>query len=364
MNEYFFKVPFASNGDRADIPRGTQSGGEVSYTQGWGPDYQKNLKTQATAKAVSRQATNQMMFALTQAVGQYQMHGVPGFITAADNDGTPFAYGLGAQVLLDGVLYVSLQANNTTTPGTGNLWQTVLFRVATDAEVREGKDSRTFIVPSNLKAELDVRDTTINESIKALSQTVDKNKQEAAQSDNNLSQTITQNKQAQDQVNRTFNQWLTAIDLRTINGHQFTGNITLNADDVGAVPKTGTNQIIGNLQAAPGSDVQFLPTNYGNFDQRYTGSLQGGGNGYFRDKMTGFTIVWGIVDLPAINGGTRVNFHQGFTGCYSVTGNPFGSLPGESTKNLVIADIDASGFTVWHGSNEIRMCYQAMGFVA
>lgn len=169
MNEYYFKTAFASEGDRDDIPLTAQTDGSVSFPQGWGPDYEKNLETQATAKAVNREVTNQLYYALTMAVGQYQRSGFPGWITASDNGGAAFGYAAGAQVLYSGQYWVSLQDGNTTTPGSGDAWQTTLYRVATDKEVYDGVDSRTFIVPSNLKTNLDGREKIINQSIKAIS---------------------------------------------------------------------------------------------------------------------------------------------------------------------------------------------------
>ena len=41
MDQKFFKRPFAQDGDKTPIPTDTQGGGEVSYQQGFGPDYSK-----------------------------------------------------------------------------------------------------------------------------------------------------------------------------------------------------------------------------------------------------------------------------------------------------------------------------------
>lgn len=361
MKNYYFKTPFAASGDVTTIPRSAQSDGSISYSQGWGPDYQKDLKTQATAKAVGRSEMNAVLNAITAALGQYQQQGVPEFITTADNDGTPYAYGLGAEVIYNGQYWVSLQANNTTTPGSGNSWQTVLYRVATDAEVDKGTDSRTFIVPSNLKTQLDARDTKINQNISQLAQTVAQNKADQQLIDEGLSTTIAANTRGVAANVKSIE----AINARKINNKTFSGDITLNADDVGAVPKTGTNQITGNLEAQGGSSVQFIPTDYRNFDYRYGADLNQNVNGFWRDHTTGFTIQWGIVSTSANNDYGTYAFHTKMQACFSVSVNVFGSQGTSETsdKNLLLSAWDGNGFTVYTGKVERQVCYQAMGIV-
>lgn len=358
MNEYYFKTAFGESGDRDPIPRPAQGDGSVSYAQGWGPDYQKNLKTQATAKAVSRKVTNQVMYAITQALGQYQRQGVPGFITAADNDGAPYAYGLGAEVIYNGQYWVSLQANNTTTPGTGNGWQTVLYRVATDTEVNAGTDSRTFIVPSNLKTQLDARDKTINQTISTLSQTVAQNKTDQGKINQATDETISQNKKDADAAIKKIND-------TTVNGKAIgNGNMQLSADDVGAIPLTGTNQQTGTIRMKSGTGAQVIPDNYQNFDDRYAASGQQNNNGFFRDNNTGFTVVWGIGNTSHNNDYGTVPFHRPFTQCFSVTCNVYGGQGTSQTsdKNLLIRSWNGQGFDVYAGEVETQVCYQAFGF--
>jgi hypothetical protein len=106
------KVPFASSGDKATVPV-TDSTGGVNWTQGYGPDYSKDPLTDASAKRIEREEFNGLLNSLSTAINEIQVNGVAPFITAADNDGSAFAYGLGAIVITGGKVYQSLKSTNT-----------------------------------------------------------------------------------------------------------------------------------------------------------------------------------------------------------------------------------------------------------
>lgn len=118
MAKYFI-FPFATAGDKLAIPEASV-GNPVSYEDGWGPDYELDLLTDPSALPIPRDQTNQLYFDITDAIKQYQTHGVPDFITTADNLGVPFPYELYAQVRYDdggGVkIYENRVAGNVTTP--------------------------------------------------------------------------------------------------------------------------------------------------------------------------------------------------------------------------------------------------------
>jgi microcystin-dependent protein len=129
MVKYFLN-PFATSGDKTAIPDAVQVSGSVSYASGWGLDYQKNLATDPTSKPVPRSQTNQLMYDITTNIQQYQQHGVPEFITTADNGGVAFPYSKYAIVRYDssGVgtdykLYQSLVDSNSTLPTNTTNWR-------------------------------------------------------------------------------------------------------------------------------------------------------------------------------------------------------------------------------------------------
>lgn len=359
MKQYYFKTPFGDAGDRVDITRNANSDGTVSYAQGWGPDYQKDLKTQANAKAVSRQVTNQLFWALTGAVQQYQQRGVPEWIAPADNDGTAFPYSAGTTVVLNGAFWVSLVDNNTTQPGTGTNWQSLIYKVATQSMVSDGTDSQSIVTPATLKADSDARIKTVNTSIADLTKTVAANKKAQEDGDTDLSKTIAANKQATDKSIQT-------IQAYTVNGYGISTNPVLTAGDVSAIPLTGTNKQSGTIEMVAGTGAQILPDNYDNFQERYGAKISQGDNGYWRDENTGFTIVWGIINTSANNDYSTVNFHRAFTTCFSVTCDVYGSQGTSETsdKNPIIKGWTGTGFTVYAGEVEKQMCYQAFGYSA
>lgn len=125
----FFVFPFAEDGDKTAIPDDTQISGSVSYEQGFGLDYQKNLLTDPQAKPFPRAQFNQLMYDMTDAIRQYQTHGVPDFITSAENGGVPYPYDIWALVRYDagsGVqLYQSLEDNNTALPSDTTKWRII-----------------------------------------------------------------------------------------------------------------------------------------------------------------------------------------------------------------------------------------------
>ena len=114
-NSGYFDVTFGSSGVLTPVPDGVQSDGSVSYTQGWGPDYEL---TPGTAGALYPTAGefNQILYDITKAI-QLQQQGLPApFITSAMNGGTAYSYGQYATVIYNGVAYISNVSGNTDTP--------------------------------------------------------------------------------------------------------------------------------------------------------------------------------------------------------------------------------------------------------
>jgi hypothetical protein len=157
MDQKFFRIPFASAGDKQQIPDEKNAEGFVSFIEGWGEDYQKDLMSDAHAKAVEREAMNGILNAITLALRQYQTDSFPEWVTPTNNGGTAYQYGVGVVVRHrqgNGafVSYVSLVDNNTTEPGTeGAQWQGFIYRRATQDEADAGTDDTLIITPPTLQ---------------------------------------------------------------------------------------------------------------------------------------------------------------------------------------------------------------------
>lgn len=172
MDQVFFRVPFASNGDTSTIPETVTTDGSVNWPQGWPLDYEKDMDADANAKAVERDVMNFMFNAVTVALRQYQTAAFPEFITAADNNGTAFAYAAGTVVRYRSSStatfknYVSLVNNNTSTPGAdASKWQEFIFAEASDEETDAGLSGTLIISPRRLKRVTDKLEDRIEESI-------------------------------------------------------------------------------------------------------------------------------------------------------------------------------------------------------
>lgn len=123
----FFRFPFATAGDLAAIPDAADPSGNVSYTQGFTADYSRNPATDPLVKRVPRTKTNQILNDITGALQQYQTHGVPDFITSADNGGSAYSYSKFARVLYGGKIYESLKDANTDLPTVDTSWRQLII---------------------------------------------------------------------------------------------------------------------------------------------------------------------------------------------------------------------------------------------
>lgn len=109
MSSKYFDVPWAESGDKSAIPNTAQPSGDVSYPEGWTPDYELDQVTEPTAKDVERQKENQFKFDITQLLKEIQENGLPVY-------DANYNYALGAYTLAgDGILYRALIANGPLT---------------------------------------------------------------------------------------------------------------------------------------------------------------------------------------------------------------------------------------------------------
>lgn len=131
----FYIQPFAASGDVGTaIPEAVQPSGSVSYAQGFGPDYSREQGVDPLAKDVPREATNQLYRDITDNLGFLQRHGVPEWVTPAQNGGTPLLYGAGAIVRYRADpgdpyrTYVSLEDGNSDPPDEFGTWTLFEYR--------------------------------------------------------------------------------------------------------------------------------------------------------------------------------------------------------------------------------------------
>ena len=101
----YFKIPFASTGDKVVIPDATQPDGSVSFTQGFGFDYERP-NTDPAYKPVPREGTNGILHDVTEAIGVIQRQG------AADWTADAQPYPINAQVYHNGKQWIALRANS------------------------------------------------------------------------------------------------------------------------------------------------------------------------------------------------------------------------------------------------------------
>ena len=122
----FVMAPFASSGDKDVIPKPIQAGGEVSFAEGFGVDYQAD-PGDPDVLYPERGKFNELMFQITNLLTQYQGFGFPLFLTSTDNSGTPYLYSVNSYVRFDDGsgfdIYVSLVDANDTDPTDTTKWR-------------------------------------------------------------------------------------------------------------------------------------------------------------------------------------------------------------------------------------------------
>ena len=116
---------WAENGDRSPVPDDTQSGGSVSYQQGFGAQYELNPASDPSARRINRGRFNQVRHDITDNIKEWQERLAPNFITSAANGGTAFSYALGMVVYdPDNSKYRrSTSANNTANVTDDDNWE-------------------------------------------------------------------------------------------------------------------------------------------------------------------------------------------------------------------------------------------------
>ena len=150
MAPRFFRFPWATSGDRAAVPFDVDPGGAVSFAQCFGPDYEI-APGDPGWKPVPRDETNGLYYDLTDNIRQYQVRGVPDWYDATNNAGVAINYEVNAVVRHNDVIYKSLVANNTVTPGTDvTKWAVEVSTEASLAEAIVAVNGTNLITPRRL----------------------------------------------------------------------------------------------------------------------------------------------------------------------------------------------------------------------
>lgn len=160
MNQHFFDVPFAFSGDVTAIPDPLQTGGTVSFTEGWNYNYQRDLTTDPAALPIDRSTMNWLLLQITTAIQALQKETIPEFINASQNGGTAIAYNPQAVVLWSAsgnapfTKFVNiLTGTNSNTPsasdvlGTTTGWQVACDPIATSAQATAGTNNASIMTP-------------------------------------------------------------------------------------------------------------------------------------------------------------------------------------------------------------------------
>ncbi|MEY1634353.1 phage baseplate protein [Morganella morganii] len=113
---HIFKVPFAIQGDKKAIPVEVQADGSLSYTQGYGYDYERDQATDPAAKDIEREKMNGIFYDLSSALGEVQIFGYAKWSEA----GAP--YPIRSIVYHNKKAWQSKIENNNTEPAAGIAW--------------------------------------------------------------------------------------------------------------------------------------------------------------------------------------------------------------------------------------------------
>ena len=153
----YIQTPFATSGDRDEIPMAAQPSGSVSYPQGYGSLYSEDPDTNPEARRIERRLFNGALYDTTTAIKAWQDQAFPDWFAASDRG--PVGYPLGAIVRgPTGTLYASRVTNNQDALTVAASWRAITFdaasdtapgflRLATEAESAAGTSSTVAMSP-------------------------------------------------------------------------------------------------------------------------------------------------------------------------------------------------------------------------
>lgn len=113
MDDKFFRVPFASSGDKTTVTDAPDSTGNVNFQEGYNSYYQL-ASDQGNYHPIERDYFNYLLYSITKVLNSLQTYpGAYPFIDSATNNGTAYPYTRGAIVTYDDNRYISLIDSNT-----------------------------------------------------------------------------------------------------------------------------------------------------------------------------------------------------------------------------------------------------------
>ena len=123
MDDKFFRVPFASSGDKTVVADAPDSTGNVNFQEGYNSYYQL-ASTEGNYHPIERDYFNYLMYSITKALNSFQTYpGAYPFIDATTNNGSPYPYAKGPVVVYNDARYISLIDDNTDQdPSTSANW--------------------------------------------------------------------------------------------------------------------------------------------------------------------------------------------------------------------------------------------------
>ncbi|EDW2260663.1 hypothetical protein R950_002657 [Salmonella enterica subsp. enterica] len=327
--EKFIKTPFASMGDRNDIPDAIQSTGDVSMLTGYGYDYERDQTSDANAKNIERQKMNWLFYVITQALNEYQSLGVPDFITSELNGGVEYSYKKSAIVRYGGIIYISLVDDNTALPTDDTKWSALVLN---NSDIFDG-----YLKIDNLLSEIKDKGTTSQQqtrkNIGIDGDIAYRNKQNTFAEINTFTDEVTTEaalhigRQGGEQGRLHFWESSTWVTPYVDSSNPMTVGL-----EIRQVLERGKSKwrlqctdarslalVIGGVETYPTLSVNNVkPDANGNVKvstgTTYSNSASKSANGWFRDSSTGVIRQWGI---GALN--TTINFPMAFpTACTSI----------------------------------------------
>lgn len=136
-----FNVPFATTGQREDIPDSPDPDNYVSYADGYTVDYALDPEVDPSSKDIERTKFNGILHDITEAIFELQRHGV----AAWSADAAP--YPVKARVYFDGAIWSSTVGNNNQTPGAGSNWALNEILFSSQAQALVGENNSTAMTP-------------------------------------------------------------------------------------------------------------------------------------------------------------------------------------------------------------------------
>ena len=139
----YIDIPFASSGSVTAVPDAVQGDGSVSFTQGYGPNYELPQGSPG-ALNVENVKMNYLFNLLTTTTQNWQQFTTASWITHAENGGSAFSYAKYALVLYtDGHVYESLVGSNTTDPVNDGINWTIVD--SSNQRITLGSDKTFYI---------------------------------------------------------------------------------------------------------------------------------------------------------------------------------------------------------------------------